>query len=47
MFVFTLSEIKHKTRYCQRENQSNFIHKMYKEIIVKRKIVNLKMRKNE
>ena len=31
---------------CQGENPSIFIHKIYQEKIIKRKMVNLHMRKN-
>ena len=34
-------EDKHKTRHCQGENSTIFIHKMYKEKVIKRKIMNL------
>ena len=46
--LFTLSwiEIKYKTKHCQGEKTSILIHKMFKEEVIKRKIVNLQMRKN-
>ena len=33
--------MKHKTRHCQGENSSIFIHKICQEKFVKRKILNL------
>ena len=43
LFLLTLSsiEIKHKATHCQGENSATFIHKMCKEKVIKRKIVNL------
>ena len=45
--LFTLSsiEIKYKTKHCQGEKTSILIHKMFKEEVIKRKMVNLQMRK--
>ena len=47
--LFTISwfEIESKTRHYQGENSSIFIYKTYKENFIKRKIVNLQMRKNK
>ena len=48
MFVCSFwIEIKHKARHYQGENSSNFIHKMYQEKIIKKKIVNLQMREKQ
>ena len=47
LFALSCNEIKHHTRHCQVENSFNFTDKMYKEKVIKRKIVNFKMRKNE
>ena len=44
LFAVSNLKIKLKTRHCQKENSAIFIHKMYKEKIVKKKIVNLQMR---
>ena len=49
MFDLYLLEIKHETRDRQEENLFIiiFIHKTYKEKIIKGKTVNLPMKKNE
>ena len=43
--ALTWTEIKHKTRHCQGENSSLFIHIMYYEIFISSKIGNLQMKK--
>ena len=47
MFAFSWFEITHKTRNHQGENSSVFIHKMYNENIIKRKIAKLQIRNKE
>ena len=43
--ALTWTEIKHKTRHCQGENSSFFIHIMYYEIFISSKIGYLLMKK--
>ena len=47
MFAQSWLEIKHKTRNCEGQNWSSFIHKIFKKKFIKRKTVNLLIRKNE
>ena len=45
LFALSWIEVKHKTKHCQGEHSSVFIHKMYMEEFIKRKIVNLRWEK--
>ena len=47
LFALSWFEIKHKTRHYQGQNSFIFTYKMCNEKIIKRKIVNLQMRKNK
>ena len=47
LFALSCLETKHKTKHYQGENSSILIHKMYKEKVIKRKILNLQMGKYE
>ena len=40
LFALSWLEIKHKTRHCHGESSCIFIHKVYKEKGIKRKIIN-------
>ena len=45
LFALSWLERKHKTRHYQRENSCIVIYKMCNEKVIKRKIVNLQMKK--
>ena len=44
LFALPETDIKLKARHWQEENYFNLFHNIYKEKIVKREIVNLKIR---